>query len=124
MSLSHDEIVVLITFATKVKSSLPEEDGSKIQVENATRQCEAFLSVMSEVQSLSHVTGSFQNTIDKISTSVRAFVKEFVGNIARYEKLDGNSKKLVEAAEDLAILRQSLAAQLGLVKVIIQANIL
>lgn len=126
-------------FAAKVISSLPEEGASKTQYQVAERQCQAFLSVMAEVQSLdlSSVPASFRAKLGEYSTSVQKFVKEFRENIARYEKSMGETSErglfrsaprkvqwALMAAEDLALFRQSPAAQLDLVKIIIQSSIL
>lgn len=136
---SPGDIVLFTQFAAKVVSSLAEQGGSKTQFQLAERQCQAFLSVMTEVQSLdlSNVPVSFRNKIDEYSTSVQEFVKEFRDTIAHYEKSMGESSRrglfrsaprkvqwAFMAAEDLAMFRQSLAAQLDLVKIVIQSSIL
>jgi hypothetical protein len=136
---SPGDIVLFTQFAAKVVSSLAEQGGSKTQFQLAERQCQAFLSVMTEVQSLdlSNVPVSFRNKIDEYSTSVQEFVKEFRDTIAYYEESLGESSRrglfrsaprkvqwAFMAAEDLAMFRQSLAAQLDLVKIVIQSSIL
>ncbi|PVH83602.1 hypothetical protein DL98DRAFT_486446 [Cadophora sp. DSE1049] len=136
---SPGDIVLFTKFAAKVISSLAEEGASKTQYQLAERQCQAFLSVMAEVQSLdlSNVPASFRAKLDEYSTSVQEFVKEFRDTIARYEKSMGETSErglfrsaprkvqwAFMAAEDLALFRQSLSSQLDLVKIIIQSSIL
>jgi hypothetical protein len=136
---SPGDIVLFTRFAAKVISSLREEGGSKLEFQLAERQCQAFLSVMNELQSLdlSNVPDSFRDKLAGYSTNVQEFIKDFRKAIDRYEKSMGESSKrgffrsaprkiqwAFMASDDLAKFRQSLAAELDLVKTVIQTSIL
>lgn len=136
---SPGDIVIFTQFAAKAISSLREEGGSKSEFQLAERQCRAFLSVMDELQSLdlSNLPDSFRNKLDEYSTNVHEFINDFRKTIERYERSMGESSEhgsirsaprkvqwAFMAADDLGKFRQSLAAQLDLVKITIQTSIL
>lgn len=126
-------------FVSKVIVSLKEEGGSKSDFQLAERQCQDFLSVMNELQSLNltNVPESFRNKIDEYATKVQDFVVDFRKAIAQYEKSLGHSSErgffrsaprkvqwAFAAANDLEKFRRSLTAQLDLVKIVLQMGIL
>ncbi|KAN0093540.1 hypothetical protein V8E51_016724 [Hyaloscypha variabilis] len=136
---SPGDIVLFTQFAAKAISSLREEGGSKLEFQLAERQCQAFLSTMNEIQSLdlSNVPDSFRDKLTGYSTNVQEFINDFRKTINRYEKsMSENSERgffrssprkiqwAFRAADDLAKFRQSLAAELDLVKIVIQTSIL
>ena len=126
-------------FATKAILALKNEGGSKPEYMLAQRQCEGFLSVMNELQSLdlSNAPDSFRAKIEEYSTNVKEFIDEFRKSIAKYENAMGkdsdrgflkSAPRKVQwafmAADDLGKFRKSLAAQLDLVKIVISMSIL
>jgi len=136
---SPGDIVLFTGFVAKVISSLKEEGGSKSQYQLAEQQCQGFLAVMNELQSLnlSNVPQWFRNKIDEYSTNVKEFVEDFRKTIAQYEKSMGKTSErgfftsaprkiqwAFMAADDLGKFRQSLAAQVDLVKIVINMSIL
>lgn len=135
---SPGDIAFFTQLAVKAISSL-REGGSKREFQLAERQCQGFLSVMNELQNLdlSKVPDSFRDKLAEYSTNTQEFIKDFRKTVDRYQKSMGESSErgffrtaprkvqwAFVAADDLRKFRQNLAAQLELVKIVIQTSIL
>lgn len=122
---SSGDIVLFTQFVAKVVSSLKEEGGSKSEFQFAERQCQDFLSVMNELQSLDlkNVPESLQNKLNDYATTIHEFVGDFRTSIAQYEKSMGESSArgflrsaprkaqwAFMAADDLEKFKRSLTA--------------
>jgi hypothetical protein len=136
---SPSDIVLFAQFTARVISALKEEGGSKTEYQHAVWCCEGLAVVLNEIKSLDfrHVPDNFLQQLRQCSSDAENFARDFRKTIYRYEKSLGqqsnhgrlrSAPKRVQwalmAADDLDKFRQSLAAKLDLVKVLIQASIL
>ena len=136
---SLGDIAAFGKFAITVSKALKEHGGSKSEFQLAERQCQGFFDIIEEVRALdlSSMPEAFRARLEEHSTNVVDLVKDFRITIESYGKSMGKHSKRGQfasaprkvqwalfAAQDLAIFRQGLAAQLDLVKVMIQISIL
>ncbi|KAK3315961.1 hypothetical protein B0H66DRAFT_274210 [Apodospora peruviana] len=133
------DIALFTGFAIKVVKALRDEGGAKTEFQIAERQCQGFLDVINELNrlDLSGIPEAFRGKMDEYSAEIVSIVGDYRKTVERYEKSMGAStdrgwlssapRKVqwaLTAAQDLAAFRQSLSAQLDLVKLAIQASIL
>ncbi|EMR66095.1 hypothetical protein UCREL1_6927 [Eutypa lata UCREL1] len=136
---SVGDFAVFTKFATKVVKALRDEGGSKIEYQIAERQCEEFLSAASELNSLdlSQLPESFRERLIASTANFSSIIKQFRKTIESYERSLGeksqrgtffSAPKKVQwallAAEDLASVRQALTAQVSLIHLAIETNLL
>ena len=136
---SPGDVVMFVQFGAKVAKALREQSGSQAEYQLADFHCQGFLRVMDEMKQLdlSGVPERFRKSIEECSNDVCVFVQEFKATIGKYEKSMGKTSErgkvagaprkvqwAFAAAEDLSKFRQSLAAQLDIVKITIQTSIL
>ncbi|KAJ5086715.1 hypothetical protein NUU61_008022 [Penicillium alfredii] len=135
--VSSGDIVLLTKFTYKILSSLGE-DGPRSEYQHAEEECEAFLSLIEEIQSLdlSIVPESFQRKVFHYSTNMQRLVETFKKSIKQYEKsLGKNSSRgsirsaprkvqwALRAAADLQIFRKGLGNQIQIVQLAISTSI-
>jgi hypothetical protein len=76
---SPSDIVLFISFATKVVRALKQKGGSKSEYQLAERQCQDFLAVMEDIKhlDLSNIPEPFRSKIEEYATHTREFVTAF-----------------------------------------------
>lgn len=136
---STSDIIEFGKFTAKIISALKEEGGSKFEYQDAVHSCEAFTSVLSEIQrlELSNAPDPFRQQLEKHLIDSQEFVQQFRDMIARYEKSMGKAstrgfvrsapRKVqwsLTAAKELDNFRQRLSVQLQLVQLEIQGSLL
>jgi len=133
------DIILFTGFAVKVIKALKDEGGAKTEFQVAERQCQGFLDVITELKSLdlSGIPESFRTKLEEYSMQTASDIQIYRKTIERYEKSMGEDSArgwfssaprkvqwAFSAAQDLAAFRQSLLAQLDLVKIVIQSSLL